>query len=117
MLKKFLKQMPSIVSVEGDHTDYDPSLISQDGERKTKISSAVSSLEQTALSSAVEMRNNPGEVAFFKLLNSELKKAIHFFEKVSDEVVAAQLLKPPAAVFSFIAEGSTRVRDQRGQSP
>ena len=32
-----------------------------------------------------EMSRNPGEVAFFKLLNSELKKAIHFFEKAQLE--------------------------------
>ena len=30
---------------------------------------------------AAKMSRNPGEVAFFKLLNSELKKAIHFFDK------------------------------------
>mmetsp|Transcript_20796 Transcript_20796/g.41748 ORF Transcript_20796/g.41748 Transcript_20796/m.41748 type:complete len:472 (+) Transcript_20796:76-1491(+) len=32
-----------------------------------------------------EMSRNPGEVAFFKLLNSELKKAIHFFDKAQLE--------------------------------
>ncbi len=30
---------------------------------------------------AAKMSRNPGEVAFFKLLNSELKKAVHFFDK------------------------------------
>ncbi len=37
-------------------------------------------------SSAAQMSRNPGEVAFFKLLNSELKKAIHFFDKALLEV-------------------------------
>ncbi len=32
-----------------------------------------------------EMSRNPGEVAFFKLLNSELKKAVHFFDKAQLE--------------------------------
>ena len=33
------------------------------------------------ISSAAQMSRNPGEVAFFKLLNSELRKCIHFFDK------------------------------------
>mmetsp|Transcript_20102 Transcript_20102/g.43639 ORF Transcript_20102/g.43639 Transcript_20102/m.43639 type:complete len:409 (+) Transcript_20102:112-1338(+) len=37
-------------------------------------------------SSAAQMSRNPGEVAFFKLLNSELKKAIHFFDKAQLEI-------------------------------
>ena len=87
MLKKFLKQMPSIVSAEGDQPDCDPNLMSLGGEGKKKT--AMVSMQHNALSSsAVEMRNNPGEVAFFRLLNSELKKAIHFFDKVSKVVVA-----------------------------
>ena len=32
------------------------------------------------VSSAAQMKSNPAEVTFFKLLNSELKKAIHFFD-------------------------------------
>jgi hypothetical protein len=36
-------------------------------------------------SSAAQMIRHPGEVAFFKLLNSELKKAIHFFDKAQLE--------------------------------
>lgn len=32
------------------------------------------------------MSSNPAEVAFFKLLNSELKKAVHFFDKALIEV-------------------------------
>ena len=34
---------------------------------------------------AVSMGKSPGEVAFFKLLHAELKKAIHFFERATDE--------------------------------
>lgn len=34
---------------------------------------------------AAKMSRNPGEVAFFKLINSELKKAIHFFDKAQLE--------------------------------
>jgi len=52
-----------------------------------------SSIQKTAnptttsapLSSAAQMSRNPGEVAFFKLLNSELKKAIHFFDQAQLE--------------------------------
>lgn len=36
-------------------------------------------------SSAAQMSRNPAEVAFFKLLNSELKKAVHFFDKATIE--------------------------------
>lgn len=39
-----------------------------------------------APSSAAQMIRNPGEVAFFKLLNSELKKAIHFFDQAQLEI-------------------------------
>ena len=35
--------------------------------------------------SAAKMARNPGEVAFFRLLNSELRKAIHFFDKAQLE--------------------------------
>jgi hypothetical protein len=34
---------------------------------------------------ATKMARNPGEVAFFRLLNSELRKAIHFFDKAQLE--------------------------------
>jgi len=37
-------------------------------------------------SSAAQMIRKPGEVAFFKLLNSELKKAINFFVKAQLEI-------------------------------
>lgn len=37
-------------------------------------------------SSAAQMSRNPGEVTFFKLLNSELKKGIHFFDKAQLEI-------------------------------
>ena len=37
------------------------------------------------VSSAAQMKSNPAEVTFFKLLNSELKKAIHFFDKATIE--------------------------------
>jgi hypothetical protein len=33
----------------------------------------------------VELGKNPGEIAFFKLLHSELKKATHFFDKAQRE--------------------------------
>lgn len=38
------------------------------------------------VSSRAQMSSNPAEVAFFKLLNSELKKAVHFFDKALIEV-------------------------------
>lgn len=40
---------------------------------------------QHSLTAAAKMSRNPGEVAFFRLLNSELRKAIHFFEKAQLE--------------------------------
>ncbi|KAL3795644.1 hypothetical protein HJC23_002051 [Cyclotella cryptica] len=40
---------------------------------------------QPLSTAAAKMSRNPGEVAFFRLLNSELRKAIHFFEKAQLE--------------------------------
>lgn len=40
----------------------------------------------SASSAARKMSRNPGEVAFFRLLNSELRKAIHFFDKAQLEL-------------------------------
>mmetsp|Transcript_8138 Transcript_8138/g.14737 ORF Transcript_8138/g.14737 Transcript_8138/m.14737 type:complete len:406 (-) Transcript_8138:72-1289(-) len=52
-----------------------------------KISAAAASRAGGAVgtSSAAQMSRKPGEVAFFKLLNSELKKAIRFFDKAQLE--------------------------------
>lgn len=49
-----------------------------------KISAAAAS-RAGGTSSAAQMSRKPGEVAFFKLLNSELKKAIRFFDKAQLE--------------------------------
>lgn len=58
------------------------------GEEKQKVGEEGASTAVAAVgtSSAAQMSRNPGEVAFFKLLNSELKKAIHFFDKAQLEI-------------------------------
>lgn len=70
MLKKFLKKLPSTVSASAEANRVDDNELTEAGGSKT---------------SYVEMSRNPGEVAFFKLLNSELKKAVHFFDKAQLE--------------------------------
>lgn len=50
------------------------------------VAASGSSSPTANASSAAQMSRNPGEVAFFKLLNSELRKAIHFFDKAQLEV-------------------------------
>eukprot|EP00585_Thalassiosira_rotula_P008175 CAMPEP_0196141580 /NCGR_PEP_ID=MMETSP0910-20130528/9962_1 /TAXON_ID=49265 /ORGANISM="Thalassiosira rotula, Strain GSO102" /LENGTH=463 /DNA_ID=CAMNT_0041402747 /DNA_START=18 /DNA_END=1409 /DNA_ORIENTATION=- len=51
-----------------------------------KIANPTTTTTTAPLSSAAQMSRNPGEVAFFKLLNSELKKAIHFFDQAQLEI-------------------------------
>lgn len=115
MLKKFLKKLPSLVpadaapggaptkeechdsdttsvhSDEGgdDNNDIDTNDIPDKdlGENDPKnIQEEGGPVERTdGRRAAAKMSRNPGEVAFFKLLNSELKKAVHFFEKAQLE--------------------------------
>ena len=112
MLKKFLKNLPSFVPPDGGvsssaragSTDS-----SSDGEGGAEVDTAAS--EETdrrdessepgkeekapateanpdqanTKTTATKMARNPGEVAFFRLLNSELRKAIRFFDKAQLE--------------------------------
>ena len=55
-------------------------------EEKKEPAAAASRITDACASSAAQMSRNPGEIAFFKLLNSELKKAIHFFDKAQLEL-------------------------------
>ena len=59
-----------------------------DGTKESTLATATASLDNgsAGASSADQMSRNPGEVAFFRLLNSELKKAIHFFDKAQLEI-------------------------------
>ncbi|KAL3791575.1 hypothetical protein ACHAW5_000878 [Stephanodiscus triporus] len=55
-------------------------------EEKKEPVAAPSRVSDACASSAAQMSRHPGEIAFFKLLNSELKKAIHFFDKAQLEL-------------------------------
>ena len=117
MLKKFLKQMPSLVPTDSANgAPAQEELIDSDATSMLSGEvddvhddcgvTGIAPMEQHAMDindnetkysegeggegtikrtdgrrAAAKMSRNPGEVAFFKLLNSELKKAIHFFEK------------------------------------
>lgn len=114
MLKKFLKNLPSLVPSDGAtgvlaKEDHDPDTTSMhscegaDGNDECESNEMLTTEQQEmdlgeqepkhsqgeggpikrtdGRRAAAKMSRNPGEVAFFKLLNSELKKAIHFFDK------------------------------------
>ncbi len=54
-------------------------------EETKKPAAQASRVADAGASSAAQMIRQPGEIAFFKLLNYELKKAIHFFDKAQLE--------------------------------
>lgn len=56
-----------------------PSSQQDDGEKRVETTT------DTPRSLAAEMKRSPGEIAFFKLLNLELKKAINFFDNAQLE--------------------------------
>lgn len=113
MLKKFLKNLPSFVPPDGGNgsafittsrsSSPDLSGTSDEAEGGTAVSEEMEGKESqdkenagaSAASpgadsnprqtTATKMSRNPGEVAFFRLLNSELRKAIHFFDKAQLE--------------------------------
>ena len=102
MLKKFLKALVPPDAGEGGgklhRRQSDSSDDREDGsntheqgsseEKKVSTTSATqcASVATTCSTSAAQMSRKPGEVAFFKLLNSELKKAIHFFDQAQLEI-------------------------------
>ena len=55
-------------------------------EEKKEPVTVPSRVADACASSAAQMSRHPGEIAFFKLLNSELKKAVHFFDKAQLEL-------------------------------
>lgn len=57
----------------------------QHAENNNTLSTIPTTASNHNVSSAAQMKSNPAEVTFFKLLNSELKKAIHFFDKATIE--------------------------------
>ena len=66
-------------SEQQHHGDQTSEAASADGKNNsTKYSSAPTSRVQG-------MQRSPGEVAFFKMLHSELRKAIHFFDRAQEE--------------------------------
>ena len=113
MLKKFLKNLPSFVPPDGgvtskartestdsssdgeggaegdttasEETDRrDESSQPEQGEKAAAAAPATTDPSSTK-TTATKMARNPGEVAFFRLLNSELRKAIRFFDKAQLE--------------------------------
>lgn len=119
MLKKFLKNLPSLVpsdaatgvlteefgdsdttsvhssdggDVVNDDIEADDISLQEQHEKECvendpkNIQEEGGPIKRTAgRRAAAKMSRNPGEVAFFKLLNSELKKAIHFFDRAQSE--------------------------------
>ena len=115
MLKKFLKKLPSFVPPDGveatallasrsgspDSSDSEGDTAAagdlegdtaEDGERREPLDHQRDDQapdQQEPLTphktTATKMSSNPGEVAFFRLLNSELRKCIHFFDRAQLE--------------------------------
>jgi len=97
MLKKFLKALvppdatePPVASnveprSESPHSTASDRSNEGGNEHDEKKSPTAVAERSAGTSSAAQMSRNPGEVAFFKLLNSELKKAINFFDKAQLE--------------------------------
>jgi len=105
-LQKLIKELPSLVHPEGC-ADGTP-VVAASGSADTDSTADASSPEQqqhgdqtseaagadgkgnqgknvTTPSRVRGMQRSPGEVAFFKLLHSELRKAIHFFDRAQEE--------------------------------
>lgn len=68
------------ISVEQDHGDKTGEIASEDDNHE--ISETVSSQQSNRKD---ELGKNPGEIAFFKLLHAEFKKASFFFDKAQQE--------------------------------
>lgn len=104
MLKKLLKTLPTAVPSDAGSSSADEGtaastedaneggddVISMAGGRdEPEQSKTTTSIEfaasNTSESIATKMARRPGEVAFFRLLNSELRKAVHFFDKAQLE--------------------------------
>lgn len=106
MLKKLLKTLPSAVPSDAGSSSADEGTAAStedadaneggddvhvvgmagggDGPEQSKTSIEFAA-PNTCESVATKMARNPGEVAFFRLLNSELRKAVHFFDKAQLE--------------------------------
>jgi SPX domain protein involved in polyphosphate accumulation len=69
-------------AVSEDVADEKEAREEEGSERESVASNETTKSRQTT---ATKMSRNPGEVAFFRLLNSELRKAIHFFDKAQLE--------------------------------
>lgn len=112
-MQKLIKELPSLVhpedGSEGSSSNVDKPTVVTSGSADTDDSTAdaTSSSEQqhhgdqTSEAASADEKNNfaknsaptrvkgmqrsPGEVAFFKMLHSELRKAIHFFDRAQEE--------------------------------
>jgi len=116
MLKKLIKELPSLVPNSDDGKNTIPTINGNDKIRpKSKFPDSLSSkhkkntdkfgentkLDEITKSTTIgpteavshqqqphdaeSMGKSPGEVAFFKLLHSEFKKASHFFDRATEE--------------------------------
>jgi SPX domain len=76
--QKLIKELPSLVPVEaGDGSARDAAALPQG-----------QSLANTNSTSDLDsIGNNPGEVAFFRLLHGEFNKVCHFFDRAQEEFV------------------------------
>ena len=96
VLQKLIKELPSLVpnTDEGKSNDQaekirrDSNEISGDktGEgTKQQQPNAPTIQPRSSQQVSISMGKSPGEVAFFKLIHSEFKKASHFFDRATEE--------------------------------
>jgi SPX domain len=107
--QKLIKELPSLVPSEDDKVENQPRLDSPDssmaptetmsvgaeqdhGDKTGEVASVDESQQDVAggflsqhSNPKEELGKNPGEIAFFKLLHAEFKKASHFFDKAQQE--------------------------------
>ena len=78
----------SVVAGRTDSSSIAKSSSVQEGGNNTTEKAATkrrSEIEKTVQSEKEELGRSPGEIAFFRLLHSEFKKATHFFDKAQQE--------------------------------
>mmetsp|Transcript_31032 Transcript_31032/g.73117 ORF Transcript_31032/g.73117 Transcript_31032/m.73117 type:complete len:365 (-) Transcript_31032:45-1139(-) len=99
MLKKLIKELPSLVPNTDDgknvtrnekiRLDSNQNHGDKTGEnakqQQSTKESTCTTQQQNYQEISASMGKSPGEVAFFKLLHSEFKKASHFFDRATEE--------------------------------
>ncbi|GFH46794.1 hypothetical protein CTEN210_03268 [Chaetoceros tenuissimus] len=96
MLKKLIKELPSLVPSDEENSTSSQVAVEIKDETNTEKKSAPLHLQLSGTlnkektnqtTEKKRMGKSPGEIAFFKLLHSELKKAAKFFEHTKQEFI------------------------------